>query len=374
MFGKQGCYLCGGKLENGRCTACGLDNAKNVQKKYRLNESSRTQAVKISDRQAKETSDAKAEKTAGTAGKMSGKTTVPKAEDFLKTEKNTAAKIQKAVRRAAAAERRPADVRAKRYVGWIIAVILIITAGMPLLTEIFDLSDQEDREVWSDMEDQDYVYDEYQFVTRELSESGEIYDALLGNGEYCVGVNLPEGSYTVELADGEGSLNVDDPENSIYLYQYFGYEEDYNEVTVLEDVRLYEGAVVSISGAVSLDFHSENAQTQAMSAETNPLTESVTLEADRTYTAGVDFPEGIYDISGSDWVTVEYSVYLGEIYEEDDLNYQWENIWFEEGQDTYRNAVLPAGAEITADGDGVALVPSPIIGSQDYDGYYDRYR
>ena len=43
MFGKQRCYLCGGKLENGRCTACGLDNAKNVQKKYRLNESSRTQ-------------------------------------------------------------------------------------------------------------------------------------------------------------------------------------------------------------------------------------------------------------------------------------------------------------------------------------------
>ena len=40
----------------------------------------------------------------------------------------------------------------------------------------------------------------------------------------------------------------------------------------------------------------------------------------------------------------------------------------------FRNAVLPAGAEITADGDGVALVPSPIIGSQDYDGYYDRYR
>ena len=145
-------------------------------------------------------------------------------------------------------------------------------------------------------------------------------------------------------------------------------------MTVLEDVRLYEGAVVSISGAVSLDFHSENAQTQAMSAETNPLTESVTLEADRTYTAGVDFPEGNYDISGSDWVTVEYSVYLGEIYEEDDLNYRWENIWFEEGQDTYRNAVLPAGAEITADGDGVTLVPSPIIGSQDYDGYYDRYR
>ena len=40
MFGKQRCYLCGGKLENGRCTACGLDNAKNVQKKYRTPDTS----------------------------------------------------------------------------------------------------------------------------------------------------------------------------------------------------------------------------------------------------------------------------------------------------------------------------------------------
>ena len=371
MFGKQRCYLCGGKLENGRCTACGLDNAKNVQKKYRLNESSRTQAVKISDRQAKETSDAKAEKTAGTAGKMSGKTTVPKAEDFLKTEKNTAAKIQKAVRRAAAAERRPADVRAKRYVGWIIAVILIITAGMPLLTEIFDLSDQEDREVWSDMEDQDYVYDEYQFVTRELSESGEIYDALLGNGEYCVGVNLPEGSYTVELADGEGSLNVDDPENSIYLYQYFGYEEDYNEVTVLEDVRLYEGAVVSISGAVSLDFHSENAQTQAMSAETNPLTESVSIRGGQTVTAGDDFPAGVYDIrAASGYGSPEITVY-----DEDGNELQTLYIWISDSsvtESSYLNAVLPEGTVIVnADEDlELELTPSQTIGSEDYMSYY----
>lgn len=79
-----------------------------------------------------------------------------------------------------------------------------------------------------------------------------------------------------------------------------------------------------------------------------PLTESVPLEAGRTYTAGTDFPEGVYDISGSDWVTVDYKVYLGEIYDEEDLNYQWENVWFGEEPEVYCNAVLPAGTEITA--------------------------
>lgn len=37
---KRRCYLCGGKLVNGRCTLCGLDNTKIERKNYRLNESS----------------------------------------------------------------------------------------------------------------------------------------------------------------------------------------------------------------------------------------------------------------------------------------------------------------------------------------------
>ena len=36
---KRRCYLCGGKLVNGRCTLCGLDNTKIERKNYRLNES-----------------------------------------------------------------------------------------------------------------------------------------------------------------------------------------------------------------------------------------------------------------------------------------------------------------------------------------------
>ena len=40
MFKKKECYLCGGKLINGRCSSCGLDNTKLDKKNYRLNESS----------------------------------------------------------------------------------------------------------------------------------------------------------------------------------------------------------------------------------------------------------------------------------------------------------------------------------------------
>ena len=40
MFKKKECYLCGGKLIDGRCSSCGLDNTKLEKKNYRLNESS----------------------------------------------------------------------------------------------------------------------------------------------------------------------------------------------------------------------------------------------------------------------------------------------------------------------------------------------
>ena len=47
MFGKKSCYLCGGKIVNGRCVECGLDNERNAKKKYRLNESSRDRKKEI---------------------------------------------------------------------------------------------------------------------------------------------------------------------------------------------------------------------------------------------------------------------------------------------------------------------------------------
>jgi hypothetical protein len=40
MFKKKECYLCEGKLIDGRCSSCGLDNTKLEKKNYRLNESS----------------------------------------------------------------------------------------------------------------------------------------------------------------------------------------------------------------------------------------------------------------------------------------------------------------------------------------------
>lgn len=61
MFKKKECYLCGGKLIDGRCSSCGLDNTKLEKKNYRLNESSfdRKKKMTYSKKRQNETGETK---------------------------------------------------------------------------------------------------------------------------------------------------------------------------------------------------------------------------------------------------------------------------------------------------------------------------
>lgn len=67
-------------------------------------------------------------------------------------------------------------------------------------------------------------------------------------------------------------------------------ESDTDAGDYLDDVRLYTGGHLKIDTGLVVQFHSENAQTEQMQLEENPLTEQVTLKAGNTYTAGTDFP------------------------------------------------------------------------------------
>lgn len=72
MFKKKECYLCGGKLINGRCSSCGLDNTKLEKKNYRLNESSfdRKKKMTYSQRRQNETGETKKREKKQDAGHL----------------------------------------------------------------------------------------------------------------------------------------------------------------------------------------------------------------------------------------------------------------------------------------------------------------
>ncbi|MFQ8825289.1 MAG: hypothetical protein ACLR8Q_10995 [[Ruminococcus] lactaris] len=394
---KRRCYLCGGKLVNGRCTLCGLDNTKIERKNYRLNESSfdrkgieakhlceshngkpsgsHTNQSGGQNRQRQNGQNQQRQVPWQNGQNQQGQTSRQRGQNWTQTggKKKTAGKQKK---------------------GWISTVIvllmILISVGGPAIsfvtTEIKNKIDQinnsGDDNWWSGSEIDTSVdeNDPYEFVTRELSDSGEVYDTELGYGEYVVGTDIPEGTYEVTLQSGYGSFQTDDPDNSIYLYGYFSEnasDED-EDITEMEDVRLYEGAHVMIGEDVVLAFHTENGQTGQMQSEDNPLSVTYTLQPEKKYTVGKEIPAGVYDVSGTkDWAVMEYEIYLGELYDEeyDSLNYQNYSIMVEAGNENaiYKNAVLTEGTEITVTGKMI-LTPSKKIGSQDYEAFYDIYR
>ena len=76
MFKKKECYLCGGKLINGRCSSCGLDNTKLDKKNYRLNESSfdRKKKMTYSQKRQNDTGETKNREKKKDAGHLCGNT------------------------------------------------------------------------------------------------------------------------------------------------------------------------------------------------------------------------------------------------------------------------------------------------------------
>jgi hypothetical protein len=402
---KRRCYLCGGKLVNGRCTLCGLDNTKIERKNYRLNESS-------FDRkgiEAKHLCESHNGKPSGSHTNQSGGQNRQRqngqnqqrqvswqngqnqqGQTFRQNGQNQQGQTSRQRGQNWTQTGGKKKKAGKQKKGWISTVIvllmILISVGGPAVSYIktvINQFDDADSDNWWDGSDVDTSVDEndpYEFVTRELSDSGEVYDTELGYGEYVVGTDIPEGTYEVTLQSGYGSFQTDDPDNSIYLYGYFSEnasDED-EDITEMEDVRLYEGAHVMIGEDVVLAFHTENGQTGQMQSEDNPLSVTYTLQPEKKYTVGKEIPAGVYDVSGTkDWAVMEYEIYLGELYDEeyDSLNYQNYSIMVESGSENaiYKNAVLTEGTEITVTGKMI-LTPSKKIGSQDYEAFYDIYR
>ena len=214
------------------------------------------------------------------------------------------------------------------------------------------------------------------FATREIPSSGDAYETVLGNGIYRVGVHIPEGVYRAELVEGTGGIGIDDEENSIYHYVTFGTESEYDQVTEEEDIRLYNGADLSIDSGVILRFTTENAQPLTQEIKENPLSEPVSLEAG-TYTSGDGIiPEGIYDITALDTLEDDYgysSVTL--TYPNGSSEYLWvDSTDYAPVSDEYtdtgaKNIVIPDGTEVSVEYGSITLTPSEVYYDVDYTEY-----
>ena len=375
MFGKR-CSLCGGKLNSrGICTECGLDNSKS-DKNYRINRSDcdGMPLTHVHEEKEKHRPDRKADHR-----EINHKETNHKKRDYgkqgyrMNESDMTGKKRRKHVQTPDITNRR----RPLKIV--ILAIIVITVLGNLYEEHKYDIEyaiGDAVQDVFQDTGDQktndtdETDYDHYQYVTREIPKEGERADYELSSGNYVAGVEIPEGIYTVTPKDDYDTVQIDDPENSIYLYEYTEGKKD-----KIEDIRLYKGAHLTLNCRTTVKLHTDNAQdVEAMetAGQSNPLTESVDIKGQKTLTAGRDLEPGIYDLSRvSGAGNVDVIIYSDE---QEEIN-SWSQCLSEDGIDgeTFHYLVIPENATMEVSEDlKIRLTPSEQIASTDYYGFYNR--
>lgn len=375
MFGKR-CSLCGGKLNSrGICTECGLDNSKS-DKNYRINRSDcdGMPLTHVHEEKEKHRPDRKADHR-----EINHKETNHKKRDYgkqgyrMNESDMTGKKRRKHVQTPDITNRR----RPLKIV--ILAIIVIAVLGNFYEEHKYDIEyavGDAVQGVFQDTGDQktndtdETDYDHYQYVTREIPKEGESADYELTSGNYVAGVEIPEGIYTVTPQDDYDTVQIDDPENSIYLYEYTEGKKD-----KIKDIRLYKGAHLTLNCRTTVKLHTDNAQdVEAMetAGQSNPLTESVDIKGQKTLTAGRDLEPGIYDLSRvSGAGNVDVIIYSDE---QEEIN-SWSQCLSEDGIDgeTFHYLVIPENATMEVSEDlKIRLTPSEQIASTDYYGFYNR--
>lgn len=375
MFGKR-CSLCGGKLNSrGICTECGLDNSKS-DKNYRINRSDcdGMPLTHVHEEKEKHRPDRKADHR-----EINHKETNHKKRDYgkqgyrMNESDMTGKKRRKHVQTPDITNRR----RPLKIV--ILAIIVIAVLGNLYEEHKYDIEyavGDAVQGVFQDTGDQktndtdETDYDHYQYVTREIPKEGESADYELASGNYVAGVEIPEGIYTVTPQDDYDTVQIDDPENSIYLYEYTEGKKD-----KIKDIRLYKGAHLTLNCRTTVKLHTDNAQdVEAMetAGQSNPLTESVDITGQKTLTVGRNLEPGIYDLSRVSGVgNVDVIIYSDE---QEEIN-SWSQCLSEDGIDgeTFHYLVIPENATMEVSEDlKIRLTPSEQIASTDYYGFYNR--
>lgn len=336
MFGRR-CSLCNGKLDSRHiCKECGLDNTKS-DKYYKINQSS------CDDMPLTHVHEEKKQK--------------PKTD---KRVKKTQAKTKNTYRTGTSQKKN--EKSKKAGVISIISIILVLASTIGsivgLLTESYDTKPDYNVEE---------VYSPYDYVDKEHPADGEYAEYSLTSGDYIVGIHLPEGDYAAIVEDDFDTVQVKDNENGIYLYEY----PVKSGGNYLNDLRLFNGAIVSISTKTEIELQSSNAQYQNMGIMIeNPLKDVVVLDNSAQLVAGEDFAAGIYNLYAASDYAYFYMMY------EDEYGEEWEYYnGLEIGEESergmlYQNVVIPEGATVWCEEKDIELLPANAIGDMDYSRYY----
>ena len=299
----QKCSLCGGRVVNGRCEDCGLPIP--PEHSYTLRgESAHYHRVNGEDVLHRV-------RPAGNRPKVEGYDDEERTAHVHESGTDRHNAPRPAVRTARVEHHIEAPSRRRRSanVAWLIIVValfLILPMLQVLLQREIDSSVSEPVPEFSEEQAIEADSNAYDDLRGTVPAAGADWDGSLTAGLYTVGQDLPEGTYTIQCAESNTSidLHIVSDEYGVEIYEDLssnGYDASDSE---RDDVSLPTGTVLFLSGNGTLYFHSSNAQVDALPTETAPTP----LVSDAAYTlsdsvdslyllVGEDIEPGVYDVT-----------------------------------------------------------------------------
>ena len=299
----QKCSLCGGRVVNGRCEECGMPIP--PEHTYTLRgESAHYHRVNGEDVLHRV-------RPTGSRPKVEGYDDEERTAHVHESGTDRHHAPRPAVRTARVEHHIEAPSRRRRSanVAWLIIVVALFLI-LPMLQVLLQ------REIGSSVSEPVPEFSEEQAIEADsnayddlrgtVPAAGADWDGDLTAGLYTVGQDLPEGTYTIQCAESNTSidLHIVSDEYGVEIYEDLssnGYDAIDSE---RDDVSLPTGTVLFLSGNGTLYFHSSNAQVDALPTETAPNP----LVSDAAYTlsdsddslyllVGEDIEPGVYDVT-----------------------------------------------------------------------------
>ena len=299
----QKCSLCGGRVVNGRCEECGMPIP--PEHTYTLRgESAHYHRVNGEDVLHRV-------RPAGNRPKVEGYDDEERTAHVHESGTDRHNAPRPAVRTARVEHHIEAPSRRRRSanVAWLIIVVALFLI-LPMLQVLLQ------REIGSSVSEPVPEFSEEQAIEADsnayddlrgtVPAAGADWDGDLTAGLYTVGQDLPEGTYTIQCAESNTSvdLHIVSDEYGVEIYEDLstnGYDAIDSE---RDDVPLPAGTVMFLTGNGTLYFHSCNAQVDALPTETAPNP----LVGDAAYTlsnsdeslyllVGEDIEPGVYDVT-----------------------------------------------------------------------------
>ena len=296
----QKCSLCGGRVVNGRCEDCGLPIP--PEHTYTLRgESAHYHRVNGEDGLHRV-------RPRGSRPAVSGYAEEERTAHVHESGSDRHAAPRPTVRTARVEHHIEAPSRRSRSanVAWLIIVVALFLI-LPMLQVLLQ------REIGSSVSEPVPEFSEEQAIEADsnayddlrgtVPAAGADWDGDLTAGLYTVGQDLPEGTYTIQCAESNTSidLHIVSDEYGVEIYEDLstnGYDASDSE---RDDVPLPAGTVLFLTGNGTLYFHSSNAQVDALPTETAPNP----VVGDAAYTLS-DSDESLYLLVGED---IEPGVY-----------------------------------------------------------------